>query len=119
MVYSNTFCIPMVYKTDEVHSFDSILIEQMKEKFHLTQKMAIDSLIKLSKYNDIFEEFTSYMKSGEELPGENCVNVEGYTAKRLHENYPLAILGAYNYLIYLRERPKEALEDLAKGLPRK
>jgi hypothetical protein len=45
--------------------------------------------------------------------------VEGYTAKSLKEKVgnKLNNLGVYNYLIYLRENPDEAKQNLAKGLP--
>jgi hypothetical protein len=49
----------------------------------------------------------------------NPIKVEGFTACQLATNYPLSPLGAYNYLIYLREMPVQALADLEAGLPRK
>ena len=45
--------------------------------------------------------------------------IEGYSAKRLNTEYPLSILGAYNYLIYLREDLQNALKDLKNGLRKK
>ena len=53
------------------------------------------------------------------FPEENAIVVEGYNAKMLFANYPLSELGAYKYLIYLREEPEAALADLKAGLPRK
>lgn len=47
----------------------------------------------------------------------NPIKVEGFTAQHLATNYPLSALGAYNYLIYLREMPEKALADLKAGLP--
>lgn len=47
----------------------------------------------------------------------NPIKVEGFTAQYLATNYPLSALGAYNYLIYLREMPGKALADLKAGLP--
>ena len=47
----------------------------------------------------------------------NPIKVEGLTAQHLATNYPLSALGAYNYLIYLREMPEIALADLKAGLP--
>ena len=52
---------------------------------------------------------------------DNSISIEGYTAKKLHDEVEdkLSIIGIYNYLIYLKESPKEALHYLALGLPRK
>jgi len=48
-----------------------------------------------------------------------CYKVQGYSAKQIYDSTYLEVIGAYNYLIYLRRKPKEALENLEKGLPRK
>ena len=64
---------------------------------------------------DIRNEFYDFIMTGS-YPS-NPVKVEGFTAKELASNYPLSVVGAYNYLIYLREKPIEALNNLAKGLP--
>lgn len=106
--------------TYEYHPYDKTLVEAMKKRFEMNQKVALTSLIKLEKYREIYEEFVAGMK-GESFvfPTDNAITVEGYTAQMLFEKFPLSELGAYNYLIYLKEVPAEALEDLKKGLPRK
>ena len=104
----------------EYHDMDPFLVDQMQFLFDLTLKRAIDSLCKLQRQEDIYKEFTQVVKfGGRMMPSEHCIKVEGYTAAMLKEQYPLSVLGAYNYLIYLREKPEEALADLKKGLPRK
>ena len=40
------------------------------------------------------------------------ITVRGYSAEELYNNYKLNVLGAYNYLIFLREEPMRALELL-------
>ena len=72
---------------------------------------------KLRKYGDIFYEFYHYVLR--ERIEEEGVVIEGYSAKRLNTEYPLSILGAYNYLIYLREDLQNALKDLKNGLRKK
>lgn len=57
--------------------------------------------------------------AGEKFNEASNVIVEGYTAKRLADETILTSLGAFNFLIYLREEPKEALADLKAKLPRK
>ena len=78
------------------------------------RKQAI--LNKLHKYGDIFYEFYYYVlrETFEDGVVEAC-----YCASKLAAEYSLSPLGAYNYLIYLREDPEKAIADLKTGLPRK
>lgn len=71
---------------------------------------------KLHKYGDIFNEFYYYVLRES---FEDGVVESGYYASKLVEDFSLSPLGAYNYLIYLREDPQNALADLKAGLPRK
>lgn len=50
---------------------------------------------------------------------EDGIIEHGYYASKLVEEFPLSPLGAYNYLIYLREDPEHALANLKAGLPKK
>lgn len=80
----------------------------------------LDGKIKeLSRYPDVFEEFINYILDGEIFSEHKGLVVEGYTAKRLTDETILTPLGAFNYLIYLKEEPKEALADLKAKLPRR
>lgn len=74
-------------------------------------------LQKLQKYGDIFFEFYDFVLQERFL--ENGMVIEGYTAQMLTEQFRLSPLGAYNYLIYLRDMPEKALADLRAGLPTK
>ncbi len=82
-----------------------------------SQERIIAIIEKLNRYSDIFYEFYYYVLS--EQFTEDPIEVEGYTAQQLKKNYPLSVLGAYNYLIYLREEPKQALSSLKTGLQSK
>lgn len=59
----------------------------------------------LSKYDDIFNEFTKYLvKRTYDIP--NAISVEGYTAKQISELNPgFEATGVYTFLNYLREKP--------------
>lgn len=106
--------------TYNYHNYNPQLVIEMKQRFKLNQKVTIQMLLDLEKYPDIYEEFLSGIKKKKfEFPSNRAITVEGYTAEYLYTNFPLSELGAYNYLIYLRETPQEALDDLKKGLPRK
>ena len=106
--------------TYDYHDYDIQLVSDMKAKFKLNQKMAILSLAELEGHLDIYKEFLRGMENNMfSFPEENAIVVEGYSAEMLFANYPLSELGAYKYLIYLREEPEAALADLKAGLPRK
>lgn len=100
--------------------YDDELITRLKVKYHLNQKMAIQTIVGLQKHPDIWEEFLNGLQSTPFLfPKEGAVSVNGYTAEMLFKNYPLSELGAYHYLIYLRNDPVSARNDLKQGLPRR
>lgn len=103
----------------EIHRYDKELVRRMKAIFRLNQRRAVQSLDKLAAHKDIYDEFVKVIYGGKQAVSDHPVSVEGFTAGVLAEKYPLSVLGAYNYLIYLRERPREALADLEKGLRRK
>lgn len=119
---SKTNLIPLLYsieeKSYEYHTFDRRLVICIMERFEPKTKAAIKALLKLSKYPDIYSEFSDVIKYGKWMSKHTAISVEGFTAEQLNLDYPLSLLGAYNYLIYLRESPKEALDALKKGLPR-
>ncbi len=106
--------------TYNYHDYNLAIIEKIKSRFKMNQKVTIHTLIEMENQKDIFDEFMSGMSGASFIfPDTDAVSVEGYTAKSLHNNYPLSEIGAYNYLIYLRKNPKQAKMDLEKGLPRK
>jgi hypothetical protein len=92
------------------------ITEYIVNALNNSEEYAKKAYEKLSKYEDIRNEFYYYVMN-EEFPKEQAISVEGYTAENLCETTRLNPLGAYNYLIYLREEPEEALEELKKGLP--
>lgn len=95
--------------------------EQIKDyllsKIGLSEKRADMAILKLARHKDIYLEFADYVNTG--IFPNNGLSIAGYTAEKLNNNYPLSPLGAYNYLIYLREMPEKALSDLKAGLPAK
>ena len=100
-------------------TYDREIIEKMTTWFKMSPKSVIETLTELEKQKDIFDEFIAGMSGESFLFGDALISVEGFTAKQLHEEYPLSEIGAYNYLKYLREDTVNALEDLKNGLPRR
>lgn len=83
----------------------------------MSEQDASTTMNKLAQYKEMYLEFSEYV-STRKFPRMG-VSVCGYNAATLHRNYSLSPLGAYNYLIYLLEKPEEALANLKKGLPRR
>lgn len=96
---------------------DNLIRDYLEQNTKYSDKRKNKIIEGLRKHGDIFYEFYYYVLTGKFE--EKGVTVEGFDAKTLHEKYPLSVLGAYNYLIYLREDPENALRDLKNGLPRK
>jgi hypothetical protein len=82
-----------------------------------SEKRLSSIITKLLTHKDIYFEFYDFVLY-EQFP-EDAIVVEGFSAQQLATNYSLLPLGAYNYLIYLREEPEKALADLKAGLPTK
>lgn len=104
-------------KLEELKRETAVKAYFMKE-CAMSEKRAQDSYLKLYKHFDLFNEFYYFIKN-DRFISYNPAIAEGFTAQQLHEATYLTPLGAYNYMIYLRESPKEALEDLKKGLPKR
>lgn len=83
---------------------------------HKSEKRADEIYVKLAKYTDILCDFHHFIKTGKYA---NIAVSQGFTAGRLARKTEgkLNPLGVYNYLIYLRDEPREAMECLLKGLP--
>lgn len=93
------------------------IMEYLLHHVNQSQTRAEKTYDKLSQHEDIRSEFYQYIM--EETFPQKAICIEGFTAEYLANNYPLSPLGAYNYLIYLREMPDKALADLKAGLPTK
>ncbi|MBQ9658788.1 MAG: hypothetical protein IJV31_08500 [Clostridia bacterium] len=92
------------------------IVEYIINALEKSSEYAKKAYEKLCKYKDIRNEFYNYVMN-EEFPKEKVISVEGHTAEELCNTTRLNILGAYNYLIYLRDNPDESLANLKAGLP--
>ena len=97
---------------------DTLIKNYLLEDCDMSNQRAENALKKLSSHIDILIEFYFYVKN-RRFKEFSPITVKKISAKQLVDTTYLSPVGAYNYLIYLRESPKEALEDLKKGLPRK
>ena len=97
-----------------------MLQKYIQQKYGYSDKRARSILNQMILYDDIFEEFFNYARAGKFCKNDNTqTQVCGYTAETLHRDYNLSPLGAYNYLVYLKENHDNALINLEAGLSRK
>lgn len=101
---------------DELRS--SLIKDYLRTVSDYSEKRLTSIVSKLIAHKDVYFEFYDYVLY-EQFPEEDAIVVEGLSAQQLATNYPLSPLGAYNYLIYLREMSEKALADLKAGLPTK
>lgn len=99
--------------------FSKLIIDYFKNEIRKSDAVYKVLFKDLSKYDDIFNEFTKYLvQKTYDIP--NAINVEGYTAKQIAELNPnFKATGVYTFLNYLREKPEEAKETIRKGFPNK
>lgn len=94
-----------------------MLQRYIQQKYGYSDKRASSMLNQMILYDDIFEEFFNYARVGKFCKKDKTqTQVCGYTAETLHCDYNLSPLGAYNYLVYLKEDPSNALTDLKELL---
>lgn len=84
----------------------------------MTEKQMEETAENLLKYDDIALAVQHHIEYDEY---DDSIFVEGYTAKKLHDEVKdkLAVIGIYNYLITLKENPEQGKKWLEQGLPRK
>lgn len=100
---------------DLSYFIDSAIRDYMLYGGNMSEKRIEKGMVKLNRHEDIKMEFYETIMY-ESFPANSPIKVEGYTAQQLNETTHLTIMGAYNYLIYLREDPKTALANLKKEL---
>lgn len=108
------------FMANKCNSRFEMLQRYIQQKYGYSDKRARAMLNQMVLYEDIFEEFFNYARVGKFCKKDKTqTKVCGYTAETLNRDYNLSPLGAYNYLVYLKEEPNNALTDLKAGLPRK
>ncbi|NLB61970.1 MAG: hypothetical protein GX802_06115 [Clostridiales bacterium] len=96
----------------------NMIIEYCVQDREMSDANALEAYNELLIHTDILNEFYFFLKN-KRFKDFFPIMVEGITAKHLTSTTYLSPIGAFNFLIYLREKPQEALEALSNGLPRK
>lgn len=89
------------------------LEKHLQNDYKFNDKRIAKQVASFNNHPDLKKEYIDVVLNGW---SDHITFIEGYSAKILHEKYHLSLLGAYNYLITLREHPKEALELIKRGL---
>lgn len=91
------------------------LVNVRKQKPETAAKIASP----FAKHDDIRAELEQWIERQEYKPN-NPLTIEGYTAEMISKLAPFMDgVGAYNFMITLRERPDNAKRIIAEGFPRK
>ena len=96
-----------------------VICQFIRETYSMSEQQANDAWEYLKQDMHVLFEFKYYVAKGEFVPADDCYKVQGYSAEQLYTTTYLEVLGAFNYLVYLKTKPQEALEELKKGLPRR
>lgn len=107
--------------------FENAVIEHFEEKTpfilkHLKRKCgkkAQEALDYLLQAKWIAFEYWYFLNYGCFVPDKYAYTYSDWTAKRIAKETVLTDLGAFNYMVYLKQQPEEAIRNLEKKLPRK
>ena len=92
-----------------------ILDYLVKEKRCDAELVAPMMLKKVTKYADIRKEFEEWLKWRNYREDEGAIAVDGWTAARVASEAPeLDGIGAFNFLVTLRDEPEAAQQIIAE-----
>ena len=113
-------CNEMAKNSYFYHNYNPEMVQVFRRRFHMTMERTVRQIQKFMRHKDIAAEFFACLQDDGSFTFPSAgITVEGYTAQDLFRKYVLSELGAYNYLIFLREKRSAALEALAKNVRRR
>lgn len=111
--FLNNSITPKVIETSKAY-----VCNFLQKKYNISESDAKDTWEYLLYDFHVLNEVKYFALNGKFVPVNDCYKVGGYSAQDIYRKTYLTEIGAYNYLIYLRKHPKQALKDLKDGLPR-
>ena len=102
---------------DVIQTSKAYVCSFLQKKYNISESDAKDIWNDLKYDFHLLNEVKYFALNGKFVPSNDCYRVEGYSAQDIYKKTYLTEIGAYNYLIYLRKHPKQALKDLKNGLP--
>lgn len=104
---------------DQLPKKTATIVEYLKHVYNYTEQDAAKAVDYLMQAREIAVEFVYYIEHGEFIPERYASNFHGYTAKQLNNKPFLSLLGAFNYMVYLKTKPERALAHIEKSFPRR
>lgn len=111
------YCRDKVIKNFEEK--EKIIIKHLQAEYGYSLLKAEKAMDYLLQVKVIAFEYSYFIEHGEYVPDKFASNFGGYTAKKIHKETRLTVLGAFNYMVYLKKNREEALLNLKKRLPRR
>ena len=97
----------------------SIIMDYLLNEKQMTEAVAKRMEKKISKYDDICNEFMYWLEHRLFKTDQPLV-VEGYNAQDIQKLAPfMDVLGIYNFMVTLRDDPEKAKEYIDSGFKRK
>lgn len=97
---------------------DKIITQYLIDECNKSDAFVASCIQKMEAHPDIMKAFVEWIHV-RDFRLISAPVVLGIDVVRLHMTGKLTPVGVFNYLIYLRNKPEEALEALQRGLPRK
>lgn len=98
---------------------EPIIIKYIKSEYGYSDTKARKTLSYLLQVKAIAFELLHFIENGSFVSDRYASVFSGYTVKRISTETNLTVLGAFNYMVFLKQNPREALSNLEKGLPRR
>ena len=99
--------------TEDVAQIDKQTVCQFISKtYSMSEQKATDMWNNLKRDMHVLFEFKYYVANNAFVPDKFCYKVRGYSAEQLYNTTSLTTLGAFNYMVYLKRKPEEALANL-------
>ena len=105
--YRNYYITEDVIKTPY-----NVIAVFLKSKYGLNEQETRETWGYLCQDFEVLNEFKYYILNNEFVPDDFCIKRSNYSAKQIFESTSLEVIGAYNYLIFLKNNPNEALDKL-------
>lgn len=96
---------------------NKVIMEYLIGEIGESQTIAQNHANGFARNPDIESEFVLWIQT-RKFP-ENPIKVQGYSAEDICKISPLIPVGAYNFLITLREHTEFALADIRAGFPKR
>lgn len=108
--YRNYYITEDVIKTPY-----NVVARFLKTKYGLDEQEAKEIWDYLCQDFEVLNEFKYYVLNNKFVPDNFCVKRNNYSAKQIFKSTSLEAICAYNYLIFLKNNPNEALDKLKTG----